>query len=90
MSKVPGPYVYAKGRRCTGHIVRVEAFKADLAWSLGKDDCWTFSVGQPRSHYHLYCSEKGNHAGFERDDAGSMKFYCQDLPAELQTAVGTR
>jgi hypothetical protein len=26
------PFVYASGKRCTGHITRVEAYKADLSW----------------------------------------------------------
>jgi hypothetical protein len=28
----PCPFVYAKGKKCIGYIVRIEAFKADLAW----------------------------------------------------------
>ncbi len=40
----PCPYVYAKGKKCTGHIVRIEAFKVDLAWTLGNDGKWTVSM----------------------------------------------
>jgi hypothetical protein len=83
--KIPCPYVYAKGRCCTGHVVRVEAFKADLSWTLGPDGKWTFAAGEPRSHYHLYCSEKGNHAGVGRDDA--LKYFWSDLPATLKVAI---
>ena len=83
----PCPYVYAKGKKCTGHIVRIEAFKADLAWRRGEDGKWLFSVGEPRSHYHLYCSEKGNHAGYRKDDAEGMKFYYQNLPAALKKVI---
>jgi hypothetical protein len=43
------------------------------------------SVGEPRSHYHLYCSEKGNHAGYGREDA--VKRYYQDLPPTLRKVV---
>src|ERR1035437_6736073 len=83
----PCPFVYAKGKRCFGHIVRIEAFKADLAWHCADDGKWSFAVGEPRSHYHLYCSEKDNHAGYGRPDAAAMKFYFQDLPPTLQKAV---
>jgi len=31
---VPCPFVYAKGKRCTGHVVSVEAFNANLTWSF--------------------------------------------------------
>jgi hypothetical protein len=83
----PCPYVYAKGKKCMGHIVRIEAFKVDLAWTLGNDGKWTVFVGGPRSHYHLYCSEKGNHAGHGKPDADAMKFYYQSLPPTLQKAI---
>lgn len=83
----PCPYVYARGRKCKGHIVRIEAFKADLAWVRMKDGVWAFDVGQPRSHYHLYCSEKDNHAGFGREDA--LKYYYQNLPEQLRKVVAT-
>ena len=83
--KIPCPYTYAKGKHCTGHIVRIEAFGADLEWALGKDGKWLFNAGRPRSHYHLYCSEKDNHAGQGRPDA--LKFFYSDLPAEIQTII---
>jgi hypothetical protein len=85
VEQVPCPFVYAKGKRCTGHVVRIAAFKADLSWSLGVEGVWSFDVGQPRSHYHLYCSEKDNHAGFGREDA--LKFYYDKLPDELRKVV---
>lgn len=84
---VPCPFVYAKGRKCKGHIVRIEAFKADLQWTLGDDGTWSFNIGQPRSHYHLYCSEKGNHAGYSRPDAEAMKFYYDKLPQALRAML---
>lgn len=88
LEKVPCPFVYAKAKRCPGHIVRIEAFKADLAWRMAADGTWSFSIGQPRSHYHLYCSEKGNHSGgYGRPDSEALKFYYQDLPEALQRAV---
>jgi hypothetical protein len=83
----PCPYVYAKGRKCKGHIVRIEAFKADLAWHRADDGKWSLAVGEPRSHYHLYCSEMGNHAGYGRPDSEAMKLYYQNLPPTLQKAI---
>lgn len=77
------PFVYADGRRCKGHIVRIEAYKADLTWLADADGRWSFGF-QPRSHYHLFCSEKGNHAGFRRQDPGAMKFWFDHLPEPIQ------
>jgi hypothetical protein len=55
---VPCPYVSKSGRKCKGHIVRVEAFKADLSWTKADDGVWEFGWSQPRSHFHVYCSGK--------------------------------
>ena len=66
---IPCPFVYSTGKRCTGHVAKVEAYKADLEWSFDTGNGWTFSAGEPRSHYHVFCSEKGNHAGVTREDA---------------------
>jgi hypothetical protein len=85
-AKVPCPFVYARGKRCTGHIVRVEAYKADLWWDF-KDGRWIFSYGRPRSHFHLFCSEKGNHSGWVGPDNDQMKFYGDQLPDELVEAM---
>ena len=87
MEVEPCPFVYAKGKKCTGHIVRIEAFKADLSWLRGDDGKWTFASGEPRSHYHVYCSEKDNHAGYGRPDADTLKFYYQDLPPSLRKVI---
>jgi hypothetical protein len=81
--EVPCWFTYASGRRCKGHIVRVEAFKANLTWTRRDDGSWTFGWGQPRSHYHCYCSEKGNHAGYGRPDSEQLKLYYDQLPKEL-------
>jgi hypothetical protein len=86
--QIPCPYVYAKGKKCTGHVVRVAAFGADIEWRLGDDGGWRFSVGRPRSHYHVYCSEKGNHAGAVGDDA--LKFYPQNLPGKLAEIISAK
>jgi hypothetical protein len=84
---IPCPFVYAKGKRCPGHVVRVEAFKADLSWSLGDGGRWTFHHGEPRSHYHVFCSEKGNHVASSRPDSDQMKFFWQDLPEQIRNIV---
>lgn len=83
--RIPCPFVYARGRRCTGVVVRVEVYKADLAWDSASEGDWTFSL-RPRSHFHVFCSIKGNHAGFRRDAEG-LKFYYDRLPDELRRIV---
>ena len=80
--ELPCPFVYANGRRCTGHITHIEAYKADVTWRPDHDGKWRPSVGEPRSHYHLFCSEKGNHAGSARDDHPQMKL--RYLPDDLE------
>ena len=81
--EVACPFVYARGRRCLGHITHVEAYKVDVRWTPGEDGKWRPSLGEPRSHYHLFCSEKGNHAGVRREDHPSMKRYLGQLPEGL-------
>ena len=82
MNEVPCRFVYSTGKRCTGHVLRMAAFKADLSWNFQEDGTWRFSTGRPRSHYHLYCSAKGNHAGALGEDR--LKFYFDQLPADLR------
>jgi hypothetical protein len=82
-SRIACPFVYANGRACTGHVVRVEAYKADLTWSADAEGTWSFDF-RPRSHYHVFCSEKGNHAGFRRQDPNALKFWFDTLPAPIQ------
>jgi hypothetical protein len=86
MEKIPCPFVYANGKKCSGHVERVEAYKADLTWASGADGRWALRTGQPRSHYHLFCSEKGNHSGSFSSDDGRMKFFWDQLPEALRNA----
>jgi len=86
MKTVPCPYVYKSGKRCTGTITRVEAYKADLVWDRDADGSWNLLWDRPRSHYHLFCSEKWNHAGVGRSDA--LKYYDSDLPEDLERIIG--
>jgi hypothetical protein len=74
-TEIQCPFVYAKGRRCPGHFTHVEAYKCDVSWSPDGDGKWKPSIGEPRSHYHLFCSEKGNHAGALKPDDSRLKFY---------------
>lgn len=86
MATIPCPFVYSTGRPCSGHVVRVEAYKAELMWSLGEDGTWNFAFA-PRSHYHLFCSLKGNHAGSLRPDDRQMKFRDLELPLALEAVL---
>ena len=80
------PFIYASGQRCRGRIVRIEAYKAELVWSLAEDGRWIFNFS-PRSHYHLFCSLKGNHAGSLRPDDPQMKLRDRDLSDELRAIL---
>ena len=86
-AKIPCPFVYANGKKCAGYIERVEAYKADIEWAVDADGKWVFRVGAPRSHYHVFCSAKNNHAGWMRPDNYQMKFYLNDLPDTLAAAM---
>ena len=37
---IPCPFVYASGKACTGHIVKIETYKANLEWELKDDGTW--------------------------------------------------
>ena len=87
VEEVPCPFVYKGGKQCQGHIIGVEAFKADLAWSRKDDGSWRFGWGRPRSHFHLRCSLKDNHAGFGRPDSEGLKMYYDQLPESLRRIV---
>jgi hypothetical protein len=80
VERVPCPFTYANGKKCTGYITHVEAYKCDVSWSQDDDGKWQPSEIWPRSHYHLFCSEKGNHAGYQRGDDWRLKFYLNQLP----------
>jgi hypothetical protein len=55
-------------------------------WSPNEDGTWKAHI-EPRSHYHVFCSAKGNHTGYGREDSPKLKFYYRDLPKELQAAL---
>jgi hypothetical protein len=54
-AEIACPFVYANGRKCSGHITRVEAYKCDVTWMPDADGRWRPSVNEVRSHYHLFC-----------------------------------
>jgi hypothetical protein len=87
MAPPPCPYVYPNGDKCPGHIVRVEAFNADLSWALDETGNWRFSHSQPRSQYLLFCSEKGNHAEDGRPE--QMKCYTTGMPDDLLIVIAS-
>jgi len=83
-TEIACPFVYANGQRCSGRITRVEAYKCDVTWSPRAEGRWQPSVAEVRSHYHLFCSEKGNHAGSVGSDNAQMKCYLNQLPDGLK------
>ena len=84
--KLECPFVYASGKQCIGRIVRVEVYKADITWEQTPGGQWDVSWN-PRSHYHLFCSEKGNHAGHKMPDDERMKFYFHELPKAVRSML---
>jgi hypothetical protein len=83
-TEIACPFIYASGRKCSGHITHVDAYKCDVTWRPGADGKWRPSVGEVRSHYHLFCSEKENHAGSLRPGSAQMKRYLVELPDGLE------
>jgi hypothetical protein len=74
-TKIDCPFVYANGRRCTGHIRRAKAYG-----SRGHD-------GRLRvKKYRLWCSEKDDHAGVVSGFEGKqrMEFYPNQLPEGVE------
>ena len=84
---IPCPFVYSSGKQCTGHIIRVEAYKADISWSRQGDGTWKFGWDRPRSHFHLFCSLKNNHAGLKGPDA--LQYFFNQLPKDLQAIINS-
>jgi len=82
--EVACPFVYANGRRCTGHITRIEGYKADVTWIPDAKGKWRPSVGEPRSYYHLFCSEKETHATTASSDHPQMMKRYRELPAGIK------
>ena len=86
MEKIPCPFVYSSGKRCTGHIVRIEAYNARVDWTFREPADWRFGIS-PRSHFYLFCSMKSNQAGHVRSDDPQTKFYWDQLPEAIQEII---
>ena len=85
MTPFPCPYVFPDSRRCPGHLVKIEAFNADLSWVLGESGGWVFNHAQPRSRYQLFCSERSGHAADSLPE--QMKCYLSGMPDGLLAVV---
>ncbi len=83
---IPCPYVYANSKSCPGRIIRVEAYKADVEWEESEDGKWVLTW-DPRSHYHLFCSVKGDHVGPRRRHDPRLKFFRDDLPDKIRALL---
>ena len=75
------PFIYSNGKQCQGYISRVKIIKADIELTLSDTSHINELSIYPRYHFHLYCSIKGNHAGFKRHDSEQMKVW--KLPSEI-------
>jgi hypothetical protein len=87
MATFPCPYVYPSGDRYGGRIVKVEAFNTDLRWTFDESGNSIFSHSQRRSHFHLFCSEKGNHADDSHPE--QMMRYTINMPDELLRVIAS-
>ncbi len=86
--KIACPFLYDNGEQCTGHIVRIEVYKVDIAFSADDNGDWMPSfTSEPRSHFHMVCSEKGYHAGSMRPDDSPLKFYFDELPEKIRASI---
>jgi hypothetical protein len=74
--KIPCPFMYSNGQRCTGHVYEARAYGPK-----GPDG---IVHREDVKKYRLWCSEKGDHAGAVRDWIGKerMEFYPDQLPAD--------
>ena len=82
---IPCPFVYANGKRCTGHVRRAKAF----------GPVRKFGGRLPRAYvrkYRLWCTEKDDHCGILATFEGKerMEFYPDDLPVETLDALWGR
>ena len=79
------PFVYVSGKNCDGYISEIEIIKSNLVVSLTEDNKITgIELTKIRYHVHLFCSKKGNHAGYARQHPEKMKIWFSDLPKEIQ------
>ena len=86
MATIPCPFVDTDDRRCHGHIVRIEAYNADLHWEQGASDGWDFEFA-PSSAFHLFCSEMGNHEGSDPDGSAQLILDADELGSALSSVL---
>ena len=69
------PFVYANGKRCTGHVMGWRKYGGETFERCRK--------------VRLYCSEKYDHAGVASGfvEKERMEFYPDKLPDEIRDAV---
>ena len=87
---VPCPFVHASGERCEGHIIRIEEYhNNDIHWEYQPNGTWHFGLreavlGEPASHYRLFCSEKHDPL---RPNSDQMKFRCEELEDAIRRII---
>ncbi len=84
--RIKCPFVCADGEQCTSRLVRIEAYEAKIEWRQQADGSWDFDSA-PRSHYHLFCSAQGNHAGSITSANQRMEFEFHELPQAIQSML---
>jgi len=85
------PFTYSNGRKCKGYIRKIKLIKVNLEIELSEDGKITDIFCIPSDyHVHLYCSQKGNHAGFARRDSEQMKCWWNPSLTELWEQINER
>ena len=88
--QVPCPFVHASGERCKGHIIRIEEYhNNDICWEYQPNGTWRFGLreavlGEPVSHYRLFCSEKHDRL---QSDSDQMKFRYEELEDAIRRII---
>lgn len=81
------PFVYSNGKECDGYVKELKIIKANIRIYLTQDNRVTDINFYTPYHVHLYCSKKGNHAGYRRLDPPEMKIWFNELPEEIQEQI---
>jgi hypothetical protein len=80
--RIPCPFVYADGRFCQGHIVRIETYKADLVWEMDETGRWRFDLRRGCVSTSSAREGQTTRASSARTDA--MKDWLDRLPEAAQ------
>lgn len=84
---IPCPFTDSSGEPCKGHIVRIEAYNADLCWTREGNGQWTFDAELPSALYHVFCSEKDAHADIGQPHSRQMEFFAHELHPTLHELI---